>query len=320
MQRLFVRSLIGYLLVIASAQFAGAIPSDDLLNSLQPTADVNDYAGLLTAAEKAALEARCRQLRERTGAQIAVVTLKSLEGGEVADFTNKLFGRWGVGGKAQDNGLMLLVAVDERRSRIEVGYGLEPVITDAVAGRILDNVLRPHFRNGNYAAGLNAAVDQLTELVERGEPASAQSAVGGSGIGLAEAALLVLFSSIFVAVGSFVFGVGLGAKQVFGLLFGAVFGGIPMLMGTGIVGPASLLLHVPVAAGMAYLGWLTAKNQHKLRKWGRQLRDSAPTTWTWGDSGGSYGGGWTSGGGGFSQSWGGFGGGSSGGGGASGSW
>src|SRR5690348_1353954 len=76
---------------------ATAAPFDDLLNSLQPTANVNDFAGILNPEERLALEERCQQLQAKTGTQLSVVTIKSLAGGEVDDFTNKLFARWGVG-------------------------------------------------------------------------------------------------------------------------------------------------------------------------------------------------------------------------------
>lgn len=315
----FIRWL-SILLLLACVQNVSATPADDLLNSLRPTADVNDFAGLLSPAEKESLEARCRQLRERTGAQLAVVTLKSLEGGNVEDFTNKLFERWGVGEKGKNNGLMLLVAMGDRRSRIEVGYGLEPIIPDMLAGRILDHDLRPHFRDGNYAAGLTAAVNKICELVEQGEPADRQVLAAESEMSFGAMLLQVVVLSLFVAVGGFVFGQGLGAKQVAGLIFGVIFGGIPLLMGVTTIGPLSLAVHVPVALAMGYLGWKMAKGDHPAGKQRLRRKRAEPIAWSWGDSsGGSYGG-WTAGGGGFSQSWGGFGGGSSGGGGASGSW
>src|SRR3954454_18132684 len=114
------------------------LPTDRLLRSLRPTADVNDFAGILTPAEKDSLEDRCRQLRGKTGAQLAVVTLKSLEGGQIDDFAVKLFKQWGIGQKDKKNGILLLVAIKDRKARIEVGYALEPILPDALAGRILN--------------------------------------------------------------------------------------------------------------------------------------------------------------------------------------
>src|SRR5215213_4652884 len=100
------------------------IPADKLLQSLRPAADVNDYAGILSPAEKTALEQRCRQLRDKNGAQLAVVVLQSLQGGQIDDFAVKLFKQWGIGQQGKNNGILLLVALDDRKARIEVGYGL----------------------------------------------------------------------------------------------------------------------------------------------------------------------------------------------------
>lgn len=292
------------LLLLACPRQALAIPSDELLNSLEPTGHVNDYAGVLKRSERQALESRCRELQEQTGAQLAIVTLQSLRGGEIEDFTNKLFARWHVGEKGKDNGLMLLVAMDERKSKIEVGYGLEPIIPDVLAGRILDHQLRPEFRQQQYAAGLTAAVDKISELVKKGEPADRAALARSEEPSLGQRLLLVLFLAIFVAVGGLLIGLGLGARQ-FGAIFpGAMFAGIPMLMGlaaAGLLGPA---IHFPVALLVATFGYNQAKNQKPPGGRGYRRSSSGPAVWTWGDSTGSSGG-WNSGGGGFSQGWGG---------------
>src|SRR5207302_2899294 len=119
-------------LALATAQGQEELPSDRLLRTLQPTADVNDFAAILAPAQRDALEERCKALREKTGAQLAVVTLKSLEGGQIDDFAVKLFQRWGIGDKDKKTGILLLVAVQDRKARIEVGYGLEPILPDAL--------------------------------------------------------------------------------------------------------------------------------------------------------------------------------------------
>src|SRR3954471_15955911 len=164
-------------LAIAAAQ--EDLPTDRLLRSLVPTADVNDFAGILKPAERDALEARCKELREKTGAQLAVVTLKSLEGGQIDDFAVKLFKKWGIGQKDKKNGILLLVAIQDRKARIEVGYGLEPILPDALAGRILNEQLFPAFKQKRYADGLTAAVNRIIEIIERNEPAPAHLRRGG---------------------------------------------------------------------------------------------------------------------------------------------
>jgi uncharacterized protein len=312
-------SLLIFLLFVGLVRQAPAIPTDDLLKSLQPSADVNDFAGILSPAEKQALEARCRQLREQTGAQLAVVTLRSLNGGEIDDFTNKLFKRWGIGQKGKKNGLLLLVAIVEHKARIEVGYGLEPIIPDVLAGRIIDHQLRPQFRNQQYAAGLTAAVNELCVLVEKGEPAD-REALAQPERPLANQLSGILFLTVFVAAGALLLGTGLGLPQSGMALFGLVFGGVAMLAGFAIAGGLALVAHLTVGIACTALGWYFAKHGNGNWLSNGQQWGSSRSNWNWGDFSGSSGSGWSSGGGGFSQSWGGFGGGSSGGGGASGGW
>ncbi len=317
--RYFGSSLtIVFVLVLAEARRAEAIPTDELLNSLRPTADVNDFAGLLSPAEKSALEQRCRQLRERTGAELAVVTLQSLRGGQIDDFASKLFARWGIGQNEKKNGLLLLVAMDEHLSRIEVGYGLEPIIPDVLAARILHHELRPRFRRQQYAEGLSAAVNALCELVERGEPADREALKdrnANDGTFLA-----IVFLTGFVMVGSLIGGIGLGARIPPILLFGLAFAGLPMLLGMAIAWPRAPLLQVPISLMTAALGYYLARHGGDIGRGGKSRRSSGDSNWNWGGFSGSSGGGWSSSGGGFSQDWGGFSGGSSGGGGASSSW
>ena len=141
------------------------------------------------------------QLQQKTSAQFAVVTLKSLQGGEIDDFTNKLFAQWGVGEKGKNNGLMLLVALEDRKARIEVGYGLEPILPDALAGRVLDENLFPAFREHRYAQGLTQAVARAAEIVERGVPASPADRQKRNQTSPMDRIAPTLFLSIFVAIG-----------------------------------------------------------------------------------------------------------------------
>jgi uncharacterized protein len=301
-----------------------AIPSDDLRNSLHFTGYVNDFAGILSPAEKQALEARCHQLELNTGAQLAVVTLKSLDGGSLEDFTNKLFARWGIGQKDKKNGLLLLVAMQEHQSRIEVGYGLEPIIPDILAGRILDQQLKPQFRAGQFGAGLLAAVNATSDLVEKGEPAD-REALARHDDSSGDPFAAVLFLSLFVAVGGLILGAGLQQKLGPAVMFGSVFSGGPMFMAWIIAGLVAPAIHVPLALVMAAVGWHLAENQPPAKRTSSRYSPGLGG-WNWGTMGGSSGRGWSGGdwssggGGGFSGGFGGFGGGSSGGGGASGGW
>ena len=107
-----------------------------------------------------------------------MVTLKSLEGGQIDDFAVKLYKRWGIGQKGKDNGVLLVVAIDDRKARIEVGYGLEPILPDALAGRVLNEQLFPAFRQKRYAEGLTAAVNRVAEIIERTSRAGGDARAG----------------------------------------------------------------------------------------------------------------------------------------------
>jgi uncharacterized protein len=306
----------------SSVPVQAQIPSDVLRKSLKETIGVRvyDFAGHLDPAVKSSLEARCHNLEEKTGAQLAVVILQSLQGGQIDDFTNKLFAEWGVGQKEKKNGIMLLVAMDDRKARIEVGYGLEPILPDALAGRILREQLFPAFKQQRYADGLTAAVERIVTIIERNEPAQADlAAPQGEEMPWHMKLVMALFLSVFIAIGSFFVGAGSASRTAFLILFGFMFAGIPFVMGCLIAAPLAPVIHFLVGSFMAWTGWRAGKSSpDTFRQQGRQSRQSNDP-WIWGTTTGSSGsGGWSSGG--FSSSSGGFGGGSSGGGGASGSW
>jgi uncharacterized protein len=129
---------------------------------------VNDQAAMLDDAFKQQLEERLRVLEEETGAQVAVLTIPSLEGDPIEDFSMRVVDTWKLGREGVDDGVLILVARDERRMRIEVGYGLEGALTDAQAGRIIDSLMAPKFRQGDFDGGVGAAVDAVSAAI-RGE-------------------------------------------------------------------------------------------------------------------------------------------------------
>jgi uncharacterized protein len=126
------------------------------VDSFTPSGFVNDYAGVIDASSQQSLTSLLTELQEKTGAEIAVVTIKSLENESIEVFTNKLFAKWGVGKKGKDNGLMILVAMDERKIWIETGYGLEGILPDASLGYIIRNDMTPEFKAGNPGRGILA--------------------------------------------------------------------------------------------------------------------------------------------------------------------
>ncbi|WP_254244052.1 YgcG family protein [Hymenobacter sp. BRD128] len=127
---------------------------------------VNDLAGLMQPQEVAALEQKLVAYDDSTSSQIAVVTVPSLDGNDIADYAQKLYESWGIGRKGKDNGILVLVAKQEHLARIQTGYGLEGAVPDALAKRIISNTLVPAFKENNYYAGLDRGTDQLIALAK----------------------------------------------------------------------------------------------------------------------------------------------------------
>lgn len=143
------------------------------VNPGKPTGFVNDFANIINVEDKQKIEAILKTLEDTTSAQVSVVTIKSLEGDTVENFAVKLFEEWGIGQKGKDNGLLLLVAPNEREVRIEVGYGLEGDITDLQSGIIIRDILIPAFKENNYSLGIVNAVDILSGIISKSPDALA---------------------------------------------------------------------------------------------------------------------------------------------------
>ena len=155
---------------------------------------MNDYAGVLSADARRQLESRLAAREGSTGVQMVIAVFPSLEDESPADFGTRLFEKWKVGDKRLDNGLLLLVFVRERRLWMVTGYGLEPVLTDAVVSQIIRETIAPAFRERGYAAGLQAGIDAVfARIPSRGAPpAPPQNAFGVSGWTLGILALFAL--------------------------------------------------------------------------------------------------------------------------------
>lgn len=140
------------------------------------TGRVVDDAGLLSPAAEAKLTAELAALEQQTGHQLVVATLPTLQGYEIEDYGYQLLRAWGVGRKKEDDGAILIVAPNEKKVRIEVGYGLEPVLTDAMSSLIIHRAILPAFREGRFEAGVVAGAGEITKQI--GLPADqAQAAV-----------------------------------------------------------------------------------------------------------------------------------------------
>jgi len=259
-------------------------------------ARVTDLTASLAPAQAAELEARLAAFEARKGSQVAVLLLPSTQPEPIEQFGIRLMDAWKIGRKGTDDGVILIVAKNDRRLRIEVGYGLEGVLNDATAKRIIDETITPRFKAGDLPGGINAGVDAILAVVDR-ESLPAPGASAASAEGLPLGGVLSLDS-----VGENTFLFGLGAAAVGGAVLRYFLG---TLLGSGLVGL--------LAAG---LGWLFTGTLmgvliggiagFLVALFGLELVLSGI---------GSSGSGGGSGGGGFSG-----GGGSGGGGGASGSW
>jgi uncharacterized protein len=124
---------------------------------------VNDIAGVLSPSEKAALESKLVAIDDSSSNQIAVVILPTLDGYPIEEYAVKLFRDWGIGNKKTNNGVLLLIAINDRKVRIEVGYGLEGAIPDITANSIIDNDIKPAFKAGAYFEGIDKATDNIAK-------------------------------------------------------------------------------------------------------------------------------------------------------------
>ena len=140
---------------------------------------VVDLAGMLSDPARVRVEADLAQLEQETGAQVAILTVPSLEGEVLEDYSLSVAEQWQLGRRQFDDGALLLIARDDRRMRLEVGYGLEGTIPDAYAKRIVDDVMRPRFRNGDFDGGVTLAVDTISGLI-RGDESLPPPAEDGS--------------------------------------------------------------------------------------------------------------------------------------------
>jgi uncharacterized protein len=262
-------------------------------------APVTDLTGTLTQDQIATLEQRLRAFEQRKGSQIAVLFVPTTQPETVEQYSIRVAEAWRLGRRGVDDGVLVLVAKDDRAVRIEVGYGLEGALPDVLANRITDQVIVPRFREGDFYGGVTAAIDRIIAVIE-GEPLpeNLRSEEGRAPQGLGSA-LPVFLMLVFVVSGLL--------RRLFGSFGGAFFtsgvAGVLVWLLTSALGLAIgaaviAFLFTIFSGGGGGRGWTSSRRGHH---WGGGLGGG------WG-GGGGFGGGWGGGGGGF------------GGGGASGRW
>ena len=279
--------------------FAGGLAGAEV--AVPPlTARVTDLTGTLSGGAVARIEAKLADLEAKKGSQVAVLIVPTTQPEEIEQYGIRVEDAWKLGRKGVDDAAYLIVAKNDRRVRIEVSYGLEGALSDAVTNRIIAETITPHFKNGDFDGGVEAGVNQIISVIN-GEPLPAPDRKWERRGGLGNL-LPVLLIVVFVASGVL--------RAMFGRLFGSIATG-------GLAGGIVWLLShlIPIGVGAGLLAFLFA-----------MLTGGSRSGWTSGGGfggglggfgggfggGGSFGGG---GGGGFSG-----GGGGGGGGGASGSW
>jgi uncharacterized protein len=151
------------LLFLSVIIFAVTLQAQDILKKPNPPKLVNDAAVVLSPEQKAILEEKLVALDDSTSNQIVVVLIKTLNDYPIEDYAVKLFRDWGIGNKNTNNGILILAAIDDRKIRIEVGYGLEGAMPDITTASIIRNDITPNFKQENYYRGLDEAIESLSK-------------------------------------------------------------------------------------------------------------------------------------------------------------
>jgi uncharacterized protein len=268
---------------------------------------VNDYAGMISPSAKSRIEEELRAFEQSDSTQIVILTIPSLEGENLEEFSIKVGETWKIGQQGKDNGVLFIVSNRERKIRIEVGRGLEGILTDLMAGRIIDQVIKPRFKQGDFDGGFTAGVSALIDAT-RGEFQAEQRPAQRRQSGFPPFLTFLMFLGIFTLI--------LGSlSRILGGIVGAV--GLPAIVNFGLL-PIGLPLIIFLALfGFGSGFFLPSLFSSKGSRRGGHRDHSGGFFFGPGIGGYSSGGGGFSGGGGGSF---GGGGGSFGGGGASGGW
>ena len=224
---------------------------------------------------------------------------------------------WGVGQAKEDNGVLVLVAPNEREMRIEVGYGLEGVLPDGLAGQVIRDDFTPRFKEADYSGGIQNGVLHLVAIVEKHQVLTPEEVAKLNRGSVPEYTLpgwsMIPFFGLFVTIGFGMAGIGVRSKTVFPILFGIAFGGMPIFLSMAFMYKTTILTLVPWAVAMFVGGYRLGGRQRFREAFRDSAKGGSSSGWTMGTSSSRSGSSSSS----SSSS---FGGGSSGGGGASGKW
>lgn len=296
MRKIIASLIVSFVLLVI-------LPSILLAHDEYPTPNgfVNDFAQILTSEQKNALEQKLSQFEKDSSHEISIVTIKSLEGDTIEEYATAIFKQWGIGKTDKDNGVLLLVAIDDHKMRIEVGYGLEGSLTDLLSSRIIRETLTPAFKNNDFYEGIDKALNQIEKITYGEVPKElhqTESPINNFKPEYLFFGFIILswISSILARSRSW------WAGGVVGFVAGII---LSIFFGFMLVGLIAILILTPLGLLFDFLV-------------SRAYTDSksSGTKTPWWAGGGGFGGGSSGGG----SSFGGFSGGSSGGGGSSGSW
>ncbi len=258
---------------------------------------IHDDAHILRQATVDQLEKQLKQYEDSTSNQIAVLIIQSLEGEVIEEYSLKVVEKWKLGTQSKDNGVLVLIAIDDHKMRIEVGLGLEGVLTDAICNRIIRNEMAPTFRRGDYDAGILAAIHSTIQAIG-GEYSSTDKegddldnmSTGGK---IALAAGLFVFLGIFASIGLFSKGYMAWVLYAFMMPFYAVFMGLMfgwwIFFGYVILYP--LLRFWVIKSGRKLMEWQSGGGGS-----GSGWSSSGSSGSSFSGGGGSFGGGGSSGG------------------------
>lgn len=289
----------------AAFLFAAASLAADLTPVPKLAARVTDLTGSLTTPERSALEAKLRDFEAKKGSQVAVLMVPTIGTETIEEFAGRVTDEWKLGRNGVDDGALLLVAKQERKIRIQTGRGTQGTLTDALSKRIVADIVAPHFRNGDFAGGVDAGVDAVMKAIE-GESLPLPSARPRAKADTGSSYSNLLFLG-FVLVPA----VGLALRGIFGRFIGAT-------ATSGITGVAAWLVlgSLGIGVGAAVIAFLfTLFSGSGIARGATRGGWGGYVPGGFGGGGGGFGGGGGGGGGGFSGGGGGFDGG-----GASGSW